>query len=154
MAQAFDERLRDKLLRRILVTAAAILLLLGVATFLIARSMLAREVTGKAHVQVELATARIDGWLHEKSEVVRSLAAREALAPMPDDTRRAYFRALASGYGGVGSVYMGFADGRFLTGSVFVPPAGWDPRKRPWYQLAATRGKLSYSAPYRDADTG
>jgi class 3 adenylate cyclase len=154
VAQSFDERLRDKLLRRILLTAAGILLVLGLATFLIARTMLAREVTAKARVQVELATARIDAWLHEKGEVVRALAAREALSPMPDDLRRAYFKSLAAGYGGVGSVYMGFADGRFLTGSNWVPAADYDPRKRPWYQLAVARGALAYSAPYRDADTG
>jgi class 3 adenylate cyclase len=153
-AQEFDQRLRDKLLRRVLLTAAGVLLALAVATFLIARAMLADEVTDKARVQVELATTRVDGWLHEKAEVVRGLAAREALAPMPDDARRAYFKALAAGYGGVGSVYMGFADGRFLTGSSFVPPPGYDPRQRPWYQLAAQRKGLAFSAPYKDADTG
>jgi len=154
LSEPFDQRLRDKLLRRILLVAAAILLALGAATFLIARAMLASEVTDKARVQVELATARVDGWLHEKGEVVRGLAAREALAPMPDDARRAHFKALATGYGGVGSVYMGFADGRFLTGSNFVPKPDYDPRKRPWYQAAVAHMQLAYSAPYVDADTG
>lgn len=154
MAQGFEEKLRDKLLRRVLATAAAILVALAVATFLIARGMLAREVTAKAETEVALATTRIEGWLHEKAEVVRGIAAREQLAPMSDDVRRAHFRAVASSYGGVGSVYMGFADGRFLTGSGFVPSADYDPRARPWYQLAVTSGRLAFSAPYRDADTG
>jgi len=154
VGQAFDQKLRNKLLRRVLITATAILLALAVATFLIARGMLAREVTGKARVQVALVTARLDAWLHEKSDVVRGLASREALAPMSDEVRREHFHALADEYGGVGSVYVGFPDGKFLTGSSFVPPAGWDPRTRPWYRLAVERGKLAFSAPYIDADTG
>jgi class 3 adenylate cyclase len=152
--RAFDQKLRTKLLTRVLVAATVVLVALALVTFLVTRELLAREVSARARYRVELATAEIDGWLHEKGEVLRGLAAREALAPMDDAARRAHFRALAAAYGGVGSVYMGFADGRFITGSDWVPPADYDPRRRPWYTEAVAAGRLTYSTPYRDLDTG
>ncbi|SBW00014.1 putative methyl-accepting chemotaxis receptor/sensory transducer [uncultured Alphaproteobacteria bacterium] len=50
-------------------------------------------------------------------------------------------------------VYFGReADGGFVTSGT-VPPAGYDPRKRPWYGAAVKAKALTFSAPYVDVTT-
>ncbi|UZN22437.1 HAMP domain-containing protein [bacterium 3DAC] len=57
-------------------------------------------------------------------------------------------------------LYAGFQDGYMLDGSFWVPDkspeeGGYDPRLRPWYKLAMDHpGKIVYTAPYIDANTG
>lgn len=50
-------------------------------------------------------------------------------------------------------IYVGYADGRFVSGSGFVAPPDFDPRKRVWYQKAVEKGSLIFSEPYVDIDT-
>ncbi|HUH00638.1 MAG TPA: cache domain-containing protein, partial [Kofleriaceae bacterium] len=153
-AAAFDQKLRNKMLLRVLGTAAVILLVLGVVTFLSARSLLAEELKQKSRSKVEYAATVIDAWLHEKGEVLSILADREARQAMPDELKQGYFRDVAAQYGGFESVYMGFeADGGFVTGADWVPPADYDPRQRPWYTAAVAARGVAYSAPYRDMFT-
>ncbi len=150
----FDQKLRNKMMVRVLVTAGIVLLVLAAVTFLVTRSLLARELVEKSRSKVAHAAAVVDAWLHEKGQVLSMLAERESRSPTEDDVKQTYFRELALEYGGLESVYMGFEDGRFLTGSGWEPPADYDPRQRPWYRGAVAAHALAYSAPYRDLHTG
>ncbi len=53
-------------------------------------------------------------------------------------------------------LYAGYEDGSMIEGSFWVPEeGGYDPRVRPWYKLAiANPGKIVYTDPYIDANTG
>ncbi len=57
-------------------------------------------------------------------------------------------------------LYAGYEDGYMLDGSFWVPEkkpdeGGYDPRVRPWYKKAmANPGKIVYTDPYIDANTG
>ncbi len=56
---------------------------------------------------------------------------------------------------GVMAVYLGTEDdGRFVVGSDWVPPEGWDPRERPWYKEAVEQNKAIFTRPYIDSITG
>lgn len=50
-------------------------------------------------------------------------------------------------------VYVGFADGKMITGSGWVPPHDYNCLTRPWYQLAIEGGSIVYTVPYLDART-
>lgn len=55
---------------------------------------------------------------------------------------------------GVSDVYEGRADGSFRSLTGWTPPAGYDPRVRPWYTSIAEKGRLTISDPYIDLNTG
>jgi methyl-accepting chemotaxis protein len=55
---------------------------------------------------------------------------------------------------GLLDVYMGFQlSGAFADGSLWIPPADFDPRKRPWYVAAVEADKTVLTEPYVDAQT-
>lgn len=56
------------------------------------------------------------------------------------------------GAGGFEVMYLGTTDGRFISHPVVNLPSGFDPRTRPWYQLAAqSSGRTVVTDPYEDA---
>ncbi|MBQ9519268.1 MAG: response regulator [Firmicutes bacterium] len=49
----------------------------------------------------------------------------------------------------------GYIDGKYIDGSGWVPPEGYDPTQRDWYKAAVdAKGKTTLVAPYVDAETG
>lgn len=51
-------------------------------------------------------------------------------------------------------IYIGDAKtGSFISGAGFVPDAGYDPRKRPWYIAAEQSDTTIFSPPYEDVNT-
>jgi class 3 adenylate cyclase len=150
----FDKKLRNRMLLRVLLTATAVMLVLAFSIFYFTRSLLVTEIKNKSRNKVELAAASIDGWLREKSRMLSILAHHESRKPTGSAFKKSYFQEICKRFGGVESVYMAFErDGTFLTGSDWVPPEGYDPRKRPWYRKAKEAGEVSFSAPYLDPYT-
>jgi len=54
----------------------------------------------------------------------------------------------------VSQVYMGLADGRFVTGGQWIPPEDYDPRTRVWYKDAVKNDDTIISSIYTDRETG
>lgn len=50
----------------------------------------------------------------------------------------------------VSNPYIGLSDGRFLSGTDWVPGEGYDPRTRVWYQDALSSESVSFTRPYID----
>ena len=55
---------------------------------------------------------------------------------------------------GITDIYEGMADGAFFSYTGWRPPAGFDPRQRPWYATISAERGLAISDPYRDLKTG
>jgi diguanylate cyclase (GGDEF)-like protein len=53
----------------------------------------------------------------------------------------------------VSEIYIGLADGGFVTGSDWVPPSDYDPRTRVWYQEAIEQNQTIVSKVYVDRET-
>ncbi len=51
-------------------------------------------------------------------------------------------------------LYIGLPDGKLYSLEDWVPPAGWDPRVRPWYKEAVQKQGLIFTEPYIDDMTG
>lgn len=47
-------------------------------------------------------------------------------------------------------IYIGWEDGSFINSRKWIPPKGYDPRKRPWYVEVKRAGQLHFSKPYFD----
>jgi len=95
---------------------------------------------------------QIDSWLVMKAKTITDLAfIINNVAPA--DLSKGYF-TLDKTDKMISDIYIGFeSDGRFIHGEGSAMPAGYDPRKRGWYQEAAQKNGLNFSAPYIDVTT-
>ncbi len=96
----------------------------------------------------------IDLWLKTKKDSVAKNA--EDLWAVEDSWEGELFPRLvkyAKAIGGV-DAYIGYEDGRMVLGSKSKLPAGYDPRKRPWYIKAKADKKVGITDAYKDATTG
>ncbi|WP_099209152.1 methyl-accepting chemotaxis protein [Thermococcus henrietii] len=64
------------------------------------------------------------------------------------------FKAIKSLDSNVANVYFGSSTGNMYIYPEQKLPAGYDPRKRPWYQEAVQKNGPVWTEPYRDASTG
>lgn len=54
----------------------------------------------------------------------------------------------------ISQIYIGLANGTFITGGQWIPPADYDPRTRVWYTKAVQAGRTVISDVYIDRETG
>ena len=63
-------------------------------------------------------------------------------------------RIIKDSNGDISDIYYGTTEGLIVDGSGWVPPADYDPRKRPWYPDGLKSDKIIYGKPYLDMVTG
>ena len=63
-------------------------------------------------------------------------------------------RIIKDSNGDISDIYYGTTEGLMVDGSGWVPPADYDPRKRPWYPDGLKSDKIIYGKPYLDMVTG
>jgi len=88
-------------------------------------------------------------WVHAKTSSVEALT---NYLRTHDVTTDALLQAQKSG--DLDSAYMGTSDGKMIKSWDAPLPAGYDPRKRPWYKDAlSSSDQVEYTDPYVDAST-
>ncbi|WP_210394677.1 methyl-accepting chemotaxis protein [Motiliproteus sediminis] len=104
--------------------------------------------------EISHATAdNIANWLNNKLLITQAMAT--AASRGASDQRVAELSLQAKNAGDLVAAYIGFDDGRFIQDDPDVNlPDGFDPRKRPWYQLAKKTQSGAFTEPYRDATSG
>ncbi|MFB9885511.1 methyl-accepting chemotaxis protein [Balneatrix alpica] len=96
------------------------------------------------------ASQRIGEWLQSKKHIVAGMA---KAAPEPSNILPVIQQGQISG--GFDITYLAFSDGSVtFSDPNNAPPAGYDPRQRPWYKLAMDKGQLAVTDPYVDATSG
>ncbi|WP_223264048.1 PDC sensor domain-containing protein [Paenibacillus sp. IHB B 3084] len=95
---------------------------------------------------------QLDGWTSSNAKIIETLAAGLESGNIPPDAKIASLKAAFQNYKdqSIANIYAGFEDGTYWDGSGWSD-AGYDPRTRPWYKDAKTKGELYYSSPYIDA---
>ena len=107
--------------------------------------------------QVSLAkdnAASVNAWILSKQSIIR--AGVDDLSTHPEQPKDyiANLVKILSKAGGFSTVYPGYENGLFISSDGWIPDAGWDHRKRPWYEKAKAEMKVSQTEPYVDAQTG
>ncbi|MCD8548517.1 MAG: methyl-accepting chemotaxis protein [Aeromonadaceae bacterium] len=140
-------------IRSKLILALAGLLLLSTGLQLLFTQ---RELSRHAAQQVEQFESAVSDaqvnylktWLDNSASIVDS--AKLALAQ--DNPKVQLHQAQLAGR--FDMIYAGTSEGQMLPSIDWQAPAGYDPRKRPWYQDAMAAGKMVVTAPYADASSG
>jgi methyl-accepting chemotaxis protein len=148
----FQMSLLKTLKGQILALSSACLVLalvvLTVANFLVARSQ-ARDslieeslATAKSHVET------IEEWGRSRARIVAS-AVKVFEEPEPAKTL-----AVLRDAGSFSTVYIGYADKKYVFSEEQNLPPDYDPTSRPWYQQAAAAGTSVITPPYISASDG
>jgi methyl-accepting chemotaxis protein len=126
---------------------------LGVWIYSASRDALLGEMEGTIHSAGLSAADGIQKWLDGRFLLVRGLSDDVAAAAgAPEATRALVNRKVLSDT--FSTAYFGVeASGAFITSNLRPLPAGYDPRKRPWYDAAVKAGDLAMTRPYVDATT-
>ncbi|WP_224981581.1 methyl-accepting chemotaxis protein [Geomonas agri] len=98
--------------------------------------------------------ASVNSWLLSKQAIIAAGAKELSTEPGQSKEQQMSLVQLLAGAGGFSTVYPGYENGVFISSDGWVPDAGWDHRKRPWYEKAKSEMKVSQTEPYVDAQTG
>jgi serine phosphatase RsbU (regulator of sigma subunit) len=102
-------------------------------------------------------SAELNSWFQQYGDLIKNTAQG---IEINGDFSREYLENLLHGIyqnnrDDVSDFYMGFTDGATpVSGAGWIPPSGYDARKRPWYVQAVSESEVIYSRPYVDAMTG
>ena len=146
----------QKFLTKILIASAILIVVsfgtLGLWLYSVTSAGVSEEISAEIKVAGSSASDGIQKWLDGRIILARDAMDDIAAIDDPAELKRSFQRpTLASTFA---DVYMGLQqDGSFIEGPDHVMPAGYDPRKRPWYQDAVSAKKLTLTKPYVDAST-
>lgn len=142
------------------VTLAVVAVFTVAITTLVAVALMSSSgIMGKMLEESQIAMAKdnaanVESWIQGKLAIVE--AGGKDLAKYPDRPKEyiANLTRILNEAGQFRKLYTGFEDGQVIYSDGFVPPADYDPRKRPWYIQAKAQMKASVTEPFVSASTG
>ncbi|MET1256813.1 methyl-accepting chemotaxis protein [Aliikangiella maris] len=140
-----------------LIILSSLLLVLALSASALNSYFLLKEQTQQSLTTAinQLSTTiseNIADWLNAKANITNSMA----IAASDDMSKEALRKVLKQGLrtGDLKNTFIGTEDKRFIVDDESVElPSDYDPRTRPWYQLARQNGKNAFTPPYLDAST-
>jgi class 3 adenylate cyclase len=150
-----NKKLTIQMLRMILGAVTIILLGLALAIFIFARGLLVKELKEKSSHKVELASNYVNQWIETKKEIFKTISMRISYGDTGVKFNIRFFSKMLRKHrkSGIESIYMGYVDGRYSTGSGWIPPSTWNFKTRPWYISAKTAKHIIFTKPYIDDRT-
>lgn len=98
---------------------------------------------------------KITGWFDKNLKTLDATKKSLENTTTSVDTELKYMgRIIKDSNGDISDIYYGTTEGLMVDGSGWVPPADYDPRKRPWYPDGLKSDKIIYGKPYLDLVTG
>ncbi|MFL1453189.1 methyl-accepting chemotaxis protein [Marinobacter sp. GN3S48] len=143
-----------------LLTAFGVLLILVMVAFTWSGNLRLQDTT-ETYVDalideaVAQSTSGIADWLNTRLTMTEAVA--KSMEDMRTDRQARVLLQSATTGGGFKDVYVGREDGYMLMKTEKDSaglPSDFDPRTRPWYQIAMDLGRASFTEPYRDVITG
>lgn len=145
-----------KFTHKILVAASAVMVLafagFSGSQYVLIKNQTESDLINDLGQLAGLTAHSIADWMNNKLQIVDAVA-KSLDKDISDKTvRNVVDQAGRSSL--FDSVYVGMEkDGKFIDNNDKPSSAGYDPRKRPWYQLAKTKTANTFTEPYVDADT-
>ncbi|MFV0436075.1 MAG: cache domain-containing protein [Desulfopila sp.] len=129
---------------------AAVVLIIAAINYRITRHIVEKTIASQQEELAEKTANTVKIWLNQQMNILVATADSIDLATMGDNDQTMKPLKLAMKAGHFSDVYIGRKDGVLLDGADWVPPPGYDPRKRPWFRRAVATGTISFTTPYID----
>lgn len=144
--------LKTKLITGFASAAAIALITVSFLGYYYAKSQVVNDINQAMALLLEGRIEKMDGWLQGKAKILTTTAGLIQNTIGETNVAQTHLQVYKQDKD-LTDLYIGLADGRFITGSGQAPPPGFDPRTRTWYQQAAQAGGLVFSDPYLDTGT-
>ncbi|MGM0481576.1 MAG: methyl-accepting chemotaxis protein [Pseudomonadota bacterium] len=141
---------------KVIIAASLILVLvLGVFTvtnFYQMSSQIRTDLQAQMQALSGSVSNNISQWLNDRMRIIRATA---SVYDSNDSSAEAIEKVQQSkAAGDFKNVYYGLVDGTFILDDTSIElPADYDARSRPWYQLALSEDRATYTKPYIDVTT-
>lgn len=145
--------LRIKLVAVFSILFAVTFAIISLVSYSVSRSIITNDIDIQTQEVVNGHAAEIDQWITRMLSII-SAYSHLVERGIPDDrnitseilgnySREAFFS----------DIYYGSVTGKFISGKKWAPPAGYDPRVRPWYTAAVDKRKTTMSDVYINYET-
>lgn len=145
--------IRNKMILVFSFVSAIILLASSMTGYFFAKDRFTENIEKQMTTTINAHVNKLDGWLTNKQKIAEVTASTIQTAGGSGKVPASLLMGYKSVDKELNDVYLGSAEGAVVSGSGWVPPAGFDPRTRIWYTEAMKEKKLIFTAPYVDADT-
>ncbi|WP_346354443.1 methyl-accepting chemotaxis protein [Azotosporobacter soli] len=145
--------LRAKLLFSVVAASTIALIVVSVMGYWNAKTQVVQGINGQMTAITDANVKELDGWIMSQARTIQD-AANTINTVVPNGDIPAGFVTPDKANKALSDMYVGMeSDGKFIDGSGFTPPPGFDPRKRAWYLAAVKANGLTFSEPYIDVQT-
>lgn len=146
--------IRTKITFAVSIICIAVLIISSSISYIISyRAIISKsehEITALSDKYAEL----INGWFDGQSKIINEISDTLGTMDLSDNQKvLSYLESKVKSNPFTSDVYLGFADKRFLDGSGWTPPAGFDCTVRPWYKTAVEKKALFFTEPFLDMTT-
>jgi methyl-accepting chemotaxis protein len=149
--------IKGKITMMAVVISTLCMLMLSVICYYNAKQSITEETLSKIRNQSNTYAATINGWLEMQGEIVKQVGGDvENYKKTDKEAMQAYFDREIKANSELGAIYVAYTDKTLVADShsVSLTPDNYDPTTRDWYKEAMKQGKLTYTAPYKDAFSG
>ena len=144
-------KLKAKFLVMVAITGA-VLLVVATMGYLYAKNQVTENIKNEMYSVASGQAKQLDGWLLMKAQTA-TVTAQNIQSVLGDNEIPISFLNHYKADPSILDLYAGLEDGKMLDGSGSTLPAGYDPRKRGWYQQSKDKNKLIFTDAYVDALT-
>lgn len=123
----------------------------SLAGYIISKSVISKDIDTQAMEVMTGHAAEIEQWVKRMLSIINSYS-HLIERVIPDNSINS---EILGNYGrdSFSDLYYGSSSGKFISGKRWKPPAGYDPRVRPWYITALKSGKTVMCDVYIDLET-
>lgn len=134
----------------IIAACAIVVLVAALVNSRMAQHVVEKTVLAQQEDIVDKAVTTVEFWLQQQMKILEATADSIPLQALDHGGGTMLPLRMAMKAGHFTDVYIGTTGGDLIDGAQWQPPAGYDPRNRPWYQRAIETGTLSFTKPYID----
>lgn len=130
------------------------LLVTSVVSYYISYQTILKENNDKILATSEKYAEQISGWLQIQGKILQETADNiEMKDSFNEEEIIKYLKVKKQSNSYISDIYVGLNNTKFLDGSGWIPPEGYDCTKRGWFKDAIDKRELIYTSPYLDLVT-
>lgn len=133
-----------------LVALTTVILIVAGINYRITQHIVEQTIATQQEELAIKAADTVEMWLEQQMKILTATTDSVPLNALSQNEQTMKPLKMAMKAGHFTDVYIGRNDGVLLDGADWVPPEGYDPRKRPWYRRAVEVGNISFTTPYID----
>ena len=132
---------------------ATVVLVIAAVNYRVTKHIVEETIAAQQEDIAAKAADTVEIWLNQQMKILTATADSIDYRTLGNNEETMKPLKMAMKAGHFTDVYIGRIDGVLIDGADWLPPHGYDPRLRPWFQRAVATGTISFTNPYIDLVT-